>query len=520
MKNITSHQKNRFLACFFVVLGIFISLPAQATSHFQIDTAGTLMTSLVSYWKLDEETGALIDLPGENDLAPNEYVYEHDPGVVGLAQTFPPWGGVAWIVDNEDLSIGGYSSFTFAFWLQITDIPLSGHRSVPICKINIADDDAYEYCIYYLYDPIEVHILLRNDENTAWTDYITPFNPDIDEWYFVIFDYDGITDTAGISFNNGTRNYDTDVGGVFDGIGKFSLGATELSTGVWTWHMGGYMDEVGFWKKILSTQEKADLYNGGAGQTLEEGPAESNISITDPISGSTVESAFTLEFNYDLLGEDWDKLLIIFESWAGTTSCPIYGTETWEIEYQAGWFHRQSLPYFSDDLITESGSSTIDVYDLYEPYLYNCVRCQFINEETGTFSDEKCGSYTVDISGYLSPGQPLPGDLWQDYYSDHSDPKFATSTEIFTNIAGTFGGLVARLTSFFSDTKNLFNAQDAYAQGVSLGSKIPIARGYVKPINDFFGSMPISELFIFSFLILLIIGIYRLIKTVIMFIRG
>jgi hypothetical protein len=33
----------------------------------------------------------------------------------------------------------------------------------------------------------------------------------------------------------------------------------------------GYLDEVGIWSKVLSTNEITDLYNGGAGQTMCDG---------------------------------------------------------------------------------------------------------------------------------------------------------------------------------------------------------------------------------------------------------
>ena len=252
-------------------------------------------------------------------------------------------------------------------------------------------------------------------------------------------------------------------------------------------------------------------------------PTASYLNIDSPTSGSTASSSFSLDFTYNFVGEDDNKMYVVFEAWHASSTCPIYGTEEWQTQYSAGWFYDQSLPYFSPRLTATSteATSSISVYNLKEPYLYNCNYCYFYNEDTATSTlVNKCPDYLLNVSGYVSPSQPLPIGNWQSYYASHTSDKFGTSTEIFDSIAGTFNGLVSRLTSFINDFRGIFDAENANAKGMDFGEKIPLVRGYLKPINDFFGGIPVSELFVFVLMVILVVVIYRIVARILHLIRG
>lgn len=248
---------------------------------------------------------------------------------------------------------------------------------------------------------------------------------------------------------------------------------------------------------------------------------EKYINITNPLTGTTASSTFPLYFKYFLNEEDYNEAMIIFESWHASSTCPEYGSNEWQNEYDNDWFYYQSIPYFSPFLTATSteGTSIINVYDLDENY-YNCVHCYFINPEKGFISQNECPDYILNISGYIPISQPPPFSTWSQYYASHTDSKFATPTAIFGTITGSFSNVVNKLSSFVNDFKGIFNSESAYAKGQSLGSVVPLARGYLDPINEFFGELPISELFIFCIVILLVINIYRLVKTILQLIRG
>lgn len=245
-----------------------------------------------------------------------------------------------------------------------------------------------------------------------------------------------------------------------------------------------------------------------------------SIVIDTPVSGTTASSTFTAGITYNKQAEEWDKIMLIFENWEASSTCPVYGTSAWTDEYALGYFNYGSLPYFSDTLATTTAAASVEVENLDEN-LYNCVRCYFVNSASSTLSVEKCEDYTLTIAGFIPPSQPLPVKTWAQYYTIHSDPKYATSTEIFNTIASAFNVIVQKVGSFIVDFRTIFDSNEASAKGTELGSKIPLARGYLKPINDFFGgTLPVSEFFIFALLVLIIVGVFRMVKIIVQFIRG
>ena len=252
-------------------------------------------------------------------------------------------------------------------------------------------------------------------------------------------------------------------------------------------------------------------------------PTASYLTIDSPTSGSYASSSFTLNFTYNFVGENANKMYIVFEAWNASSTCPLYGTDEWQTEYNEGWFYNQSLPYFSPRLTATSteATSSISVYNLEQPYTYNCNYCYFYNEDTATSTlVNKCPDYILNVQGYIPPSQPVPIGSWESYYASHTDSKFTTSTEIFDTISGSFSGIVNKLTSFINDFRSIFDSQSAFDNGSELGGKIPIARGYLKPVNDFFWGLPVSELFMLVLLILLVVVLYRIVARILHLIRG
>lgn len=86
-------------------------------------------------------------------------------------------------------------------------------------------------------------------------------------WYNVVA-WHSNNSHVGISVNlsANTAAYTT---GVLAGNAPFLLGANSSSiTAQATTFMDGRIDEVGFWTKVLSAQERSDLYGGGSGNTF------------------------------------------------------------------------------------------------------------------------------------------------------------------------------------------------------------------------------------------------------------
>jgi hypothetical protein len=94
-----------------------------------------------------------------------------------------------------------------------------------------------------------------------------PGNVTIGSWYHVICWHDAAANQVGAVINNGTP---ATAASAAPGINNpnFTLGDGGTIG-------NGFIDEVGVWNRPLTTQERTDLYNGGAGLAYESffGPA-------------------------------------------------------------------------------------------------------------------------------------------------------------------------------------------------------------------------------------------------------
>ena len=125
----------------------------------------------------------------------------------------------------------------------------------------------------------------------------------INTWNHVVYVYNSSTGFLDGYVNNtnvihvsrgGNQSYGAD-------NNQAAIGAY-LQSGVYSsGGFNGYIDEVGFWSKALSTQEITDLYNGGAGQTMVN---TSNLTRTQSDSimlGATSPRETVLTFAQTIL---------------------------------------------------------------------------------------------------------------------------------------------------------------------------------------------------------------------------
>ncbi|HLC60789.1 MAG TPA: alkaline phosphatase family protein [Candidatus Nanoarchaeia archaeon] len=236
---------------------------------FELDSSSTLTNSLVSYWKLDETSGNRKDIVGNNHLVPFNGVTYDTSGVKGYTAKFTATSiraneqylGVA---DNIIVSPGD-TDFTFAGWVRLD----STDKSMAI--IAKGDTGATrEYVL--LYDKG----FLATSDRFVWSVYdgsgttkpIVADNfgsPSAGNWYFIVAWHDSVNNQIGIQVNNGKPNVVSYSSGVTDKDSMFTIGAFRDVDDL---EINGKIDEVGLWKRILTVQERSDLFGAGWGNTL------------------------------------------------------------------------------------------------------------------------------------------------------------------------------------------------------------------------------------------------------------
>lgn len=236
---------------------------ASSASGFNPDAGGSLTNNLAAYWKLDEASGTRVDSVGANNLTDGNTVTQAVGKVVNAAQFTSANSEYLSIADNATLSTGDID-FTIACWVYFDAL---GTMEYIVQKFDNSGGAGEEFRLFY---DSSVN-RFRWAVGSSTTVLANTFGaPSTGTWYFITCYHDSIANSIGIAVNNGTADTAGLVGGPSNGTGPFQIGASD-STGTPGSFMNGRIDEVGFWKRVLTPQERADLYHGGLGNTLGAG---------------------------------------------------------------------------------------------------------------------------------------------------------------------------------------------------------------------------------------------------------
>lgn len=221
--------------------------------------ASSLLTSLIAYWKLDEASGTREDShTNDLDLTDNNTVTQAT-GKVDNAGQFTA-ANTEYLSHTDDALLRtGDIDFTFAGWVYFDSLVAA--RGI-LSKAR-PQNAGGEYEVFFNTGSSAISWWVRKADNSALVTLDssgTVFSTAT--WYWVEVYHDAASNVIGIRINNGTAAETAITGGVFSGTNAFHLGALN---GAFT--MSGRLDEWGFWKRRLTSDERAALYNSGNGKT-------------------------------------------------------------------------------------------------------------------------------------------------------------------------------------------------------------------------------------------------------------
>lgn len=248
------------LAALAIVGLLFVSLPVEAAPGGR--PAYSLSDSLIAYWKLDEASGTRLDeLNGCGgsgcDLTDNNTVTQN-PGKLNNAAQFTS-ANTEYLSrsDHADLSAGDID-FTIIQWVYLDSKGAVQHF---VFKGSNTGGSQYEYRTRYASGSDRFVFGLA--DGTSGTDCAANSfgSPDNGTWYFIVAWYDATANTANIQVNNGTVDSCSWSTGSNDSANAFNIGRAGAGGG----YMNGRIDGVGWWKRVLTSGERAALYNSGNG---------------------------------------------------------------------------------------------------------------------------------------------------------------------------------------------------------------------------------------------------------------
>lgn len=243
----------------FVVRGDFVITGGQLSSFGSGSaSSSSLNTSLIAYWKLDETSGTRYDSEPTGtaqDLTDNNTV-GYSAGIVSNSATFASGANESFTrAASVDLSFSNTSA-SVTLWVKPNSSVMAVNRYL-ISKTESGTGDEYG---------IDMDSGFPRFWIATNTTYIILTNTtalQTNSWNFLACVYDKDAATISLSVNGGT-------------IVSKSVGSTTPDFGGSVFRVGSYrttsyyvgeIDEVGFWKKVLTPSEITELYNSGAGKT-------------------------------------------------------------------------------------------------------------------------------------------------------------------------------------------------------------------------------------------------------------
>lgn len=212
----------------------------------------SLLTNLVSYWKLDEASGSRADSVGSNTLTDNNTVTGASGKITTCSHFTAANSEYLTVADNSGLSPS--TAFTFSCWVK----PVAGSTynlfdkaSTFICRINIAQQGDV---VFYVYS------------SSIRYGYTTGPLFATGDWVFLTYVFDGsLTGNDArlkiyVNASPKTLNFDgtTIPSSIDDTTNDLKIGGT-------LFYLNGDMCEVGYWNRALTQDEITDLYNVGDG---------------------------------------------------------------------------------------------------------------------------------------------------------------------------------------------------------------------------------------------------------------
>lgn len=215
-----------------------------------------LRRGLISYWKLEEASGTRVDSYGTNDLTDNNTVTQAE-GKLGQAAQFTRANSeYLSIADNASLSTGDID-FTMAVWVSPDSLGTGFDRNILSKVLTWATDIEFRLAQYR--DDTWQFIVgdaSGNNSGNAGGDAVV-----VSSWALLVAWHDSVNNVVGLQVNNAApRTVSYSLGG-HDSTAAFQLGFGEGADQ----YYDGRIDAVGFWKRMLTAEERSLLYNHGRG---------------------------------------------------------------------------------------------------------------------------------------------------------------------------------------------------------------------------------------------------------------
>lgn len=228
---------------------------------FEVEGGGSLTVNLIAYWNLDEVSGTRVDPVNGNDLT-SINAAGSATGIISLGASLNRSLSQALVItSNPDMEVSDID-FSIGVWVNLST--LDGSNRALVAKSTNTDAS------YFLYlDGATSRFKFAVYSAAGFSggsnvDATTFGAVSTGVWCYVLAWHDSVLNTINIQVNDGGVDSAAHTTGVYNATAAdFMLGSDSFPGD----YFDGIIDEVGFWKRTLSSGERSELYNSGAGNT-------------------------------------------------------------------------------------------------------------------------------------------------------------------------------------------------------------------------------------------------------------
>lgn len=248
-------DRNR-LARTLAIFAAVVCLGGILSLHYSTTAEAALLDNMVACWSLEEASGTRNDSVGSNHLTDNNTVLS-SAGVVGDAALFVK-SNTEYLSRASNASLqSGDIDFMMVLWVYPETLP--------------PESEGYHLVSKFLGSTNEYTLSINASVDKFKLDYgsgalQSSVALSADTWYFVVAWHDSVNNQLGIQINNGTPETTSYSGGATAGNSPFYL---SLLTAPNVGEHDGLLDEVGLWKRLLTSDERTELYNSGSGRSCD-----------------------------------------------------------------------------------------------------------------------------------------------------------------------------------------------------------------------------------------------------------
>lgn len=221
-------------------------------------TSSSLLVSLVSSWKMADVNDAL----GTNNLTNVNSVSFASAGKIGNCGTFTAASNMyLYHADGTTVQVGD-EDFSFACWVKFNNLSTGVEYIIAKADGNPGD------CFKFVRSSTIIRWTVGTSSEAAIDNGTAGYSTGV--WISFVMIHDSVNnviqlwaDDGAIQATSGAISY---TGGAPDDDARFTIGALDGGYGAPNWFVDGAIDNVNFWRKVLSSAERTEWFNGGAGK--------------------------------------------------------------------------------------------------------------------------------------------------------------------------------------------------------------------------------------------------------------